>query len=126
MAVTDSISLDPAMRICIQNCLDCHTICEHCAKHCLEMGGEHASKAHQTTMRDCAQICAVSADFMLRHSPIHAEICRACSIACERCHDECARMAHGDPMMTQCAEICGRCAESCRQMATTASRATMA
>ena len=118
MTIAANLKVDTEMRRCIDNCLECHAMCEHCAGHCLEMGGHHAGFDHQTAMRDCAQICTVAADFMMRCSPIHAETCRACAEACARCADSCSRMADGDEMMLRCAESCRRCAESCRAMAT--------
>lgn len=105
------------MRECIANCSDCHNICLETAVHCLAMGGEHAAPYHQTVLLDCAQICATSADFMLRGSDLHARTCGVCAEACERCAAECERLADGDATMRRCAETCRRCAESCRRMA---------
>ena len=108
------------MQRCIQECLNCHSVCTTTVNHCLSMGGEHAQPAHITTLLDCAEICQTSANFMLRTSPLHAHTCGVCAEACTRCADECERMASGDQQMITCAETCRRCAESCRQMATMA------
>lgn len=105
------------MQTCIQNCLDCHSICLAIAPHCLQMGGEHASKGHITTLLGCAEICQTSANFMLLDSPLHPQTCAVCAEACEHCAEECEQMAHGDQQMVTCAQSCRRCAESCRQMA---------
>jgi hypothetical protein len=104
------------MKQCIDNCTACHQICLRCIPHCLMMGGEHASPDHIRIMADCAQICAVSADFMLRGSGMHARVCGVCAEACRRCADDCARLAKGDKMMNECADLCRRCAESCVRM----------
>lgn len=117
MAHTATQALSREMQECIDNCTECHAICVATAVHCLEIGGRHASRQHQVTLLDCAQICVASADFMLRQSPIHGMVCAACAEACRRCADECERMAQGDEMMRQCAEVCRRCAESCERMA---------
>lgn len=105
------------MRDCITNCSDCHTVCVETSAHCLELGGEHAAAHHIRLLLDCAQICATSADFMLRGSKLHARTCGVCADICEQCADECERMAGGDDVMLRCAETCRRCAESCRKMA---------
>src|SRR3954465_9746154 len=110
------------MRTCIQNCLDCHRICTETVAHCLQKGGRHAEAAHIRLLLDCAQICGTSADFMLRSSHFHTDVCRVCSTICEQCAEECSRMAEGDRTMQQCAEICRSCAASCQAMATTAAR----
>jgi hypothetical protein len=70
---------------------------------------------------DCSQICAVSADFMLRMSDLHGRTCGVCAEACQRCADDCARVGDGqDPQMKACADACCRCAESCHKMASAA------
>ena len=104
------------MQECIDNCTECHAICVATIAHCLQMGGKHAEAGHIGLLMDCAQICATSADFMLRGSPMHSRTCAACAEICARCAEECARMG-GDDMMQRCAEACRRCAESCRRMA---------
>jgi hypothetical protein len=104
------------MRQCIENCTNCHAICVETAQHCLGMGGKHADPNHIRTLLDCAQICATSADFMLRGSEFHARTCGVCAEVCERCADDCERIADGDEMMLRCAQMCRQCAESCRKM----------
>lgn len=106
-------TLSPEMQTCIDQCSNCHDVCLRMAStHCLEMGGEHTKPDHYKLMLDCAQICHVAADFMLRGSPRHAEICAACAHICETCADDCERI--GD--MGECVEACRACAESCREM----------
>jgi hypothetical protein len=107
------------MRSCIQNCSDCHAICTETSIHCLTLGGPHAAPGHIALLLDCAQICATSADFMLRASVFHSLTCAICAEICERCAEECERMAEGDETMLRCAELCRRCAESCRRMSDT-------
>lgn len=105
------------MQDCISNCMTCHAVCLETISHCLEMGGEHASAKHIGLLQDCAQICVTSADFMLRMSDHHPQVCGVCAAVCEACADECERLAGGSDFMQRCAEACRRCAESCRRMA---------
>ena len=102
---------------CIRNCHTCATACLHTVRHCLSMGGEHASPEHQTLLHDCAEICATAAAFMARGSSHHGVVCGACAELCAACADDCERLAEGDQTMTRCAEACRRCAESCDKMA---------
>jgi hypothetical protein len=106
-----------SMDECIRNCTECHTICVKTVTHCLGIGGKHADQAHIRMLLDCAQICATSADFMNRGSPLHQLTCGACAEICQQCADDCERMAGGDQQMLQCVEMCRRCAASCRDMA---------
>lgn len=110
---TEKMSAD--MQRCIEECSNCHDVCTTTIQHCLEMGGDHAEASHIRLLLDCVQICETSADFMLRGSDLHAQICAACAEVCERCAQECDRF--DDDFMKQCAEACRRCAESCRMMA---------
>lgn len=103
------------MQECIDNCTRCHAICVETLDHCLQKGGRHAEAGHIRLLADCAQICATSADFMLRGSDLHGRTCGVCAEACERCAESCERLADDD-MMRRCAEECRRCAESCRKM----------
>ncbi|NTU84076.1 MAG: four-helix bundle copper-binding protein [Chloroflexales bacterium] len=104
------------MQQCINECLNCHSVCLSTVTYCLQQGGRHAEVRHIRTLLDCAQICATSADFMLRGSELHSRTCGVCAEVCARCADSCAQMSD-DAMMQQCAEACRRCAESCRHMA---------
>jgi hypothetical protein len=81
------------------------------------MGGAHADRHHIHVILDCAQICATSADFMLRASELHHRVCGVCAEACDRCAEECERLANGDETLLRCAETCRRCADCCRRMA---------
>lgn len=105
------------MRSCIESCTRCHSVCLETAAHCLQMGGKHAEANHISMLLDCAQICAASADFMLRGSPFHAQVCGVCAQVCEACAQSCESIDPNDQMMQQCAQVCRQCAESCRMMA---------
>jgi hypothetical protein len=102
------------MKRCIQECNTCRDVCLNmAATHCLEKGGEHVAPPHFRLMLDCAEICGVSAAFMLRNSAHHKLTCGVCAQICERCAEDCKRV--GD--MDACVDACRRCAESCRKMA---------
>lgn len=105
------------MRECANTCLECYAVCVESVAHCAAVGGKHADPAHLGALADCAALCESAANLMLRASPLHAELCRACADACERCAESCERLASGDDMMERCAATCRRCAESCREMA---------
>jgi hypothetical protein len=113
--------MDQDPQACIQNCQDCHRICLETVQHCLQMGGPHAEAAHIQTLLDCSEICATSANFMMRSSAFHRRTCGVCAEACERCAEDCERYGD-DSKMKACVEICRRCAASCQQMATSATR----
>lgn len=109
-------TMNAEMEQCIQNCLDCHRSCEQTTAYCTQMGGKHADPIHLRLLRDCAQICITSADFMIRESEVHPQVCGVCADVCARCAQSCESMGD-DAQMQECAKTCRRCAESCRKMA---------
>ena len=111
------------MQSCIEECLECHRICVETATHCLALGGKHASAEHIGTLLDCAEICQTSANFMLRGSHDHHEVCGVCAVICDRCAKSCESLAGQDDLMRRCAQACRRCSESCRNMAGSKARA---
>lgn len=110
------LQIDEQMRKCIRECHRCHDICTETVTHCLEMGGDHAEPNHIRLLLDCAEICQTSANFMLRVSDLHGQVCGVCAAVCERCAEDCERFGD-DEVMKQCAEVCRSCAQSCLEMA---------
>jgi hypothetical protein len=96
--------------------LTCHRICEETITHCLHTGGAHSDPDQIRLLMDCADICRVSSDFMVRGSAFHAALCALCADICETCAVACERF-HDDAQMVSCAQACRRCAQACRQMA---------
>lgn len=100
---------------CIENCQNCHKICEQIISYCLEQGGEHAERKHIELLLSCADICRTSSHFMMWHSDLHPKVCAVCADVCTKCADGCERMSD-DEMMKLCAQVCRECADSCRRM----------
>ena len=108
--------IDPAVRRCIDDCVQCHEVCLSTMPYCLEQGGTHADEEHITLLLDCENLCQTAADFMLRGSEEHGRLCAACAAVCQRCAEECDQFSD-DEVMHACAEACRRCADSCERMA---------
>jgi hypothetical protein len=107
------------MEPCIEQCDICHGVCVETTIHCLKQGGEHSERDHIRHLMDCADACAMAADFMRRGSDYFGEVCTLCAAICDQCADDCEAMPN-DPIMRHCAETCRRCADSCREMASLA------
>ncbi|MEW6117407.1 MAG: four-helix bundle copper-binding protein [Nitrospirota bacterium] len=107
--------MDVEMQQCIADCNACHTICTEAVHHCLSTGGRHAEHAHIVLLLDCADMCGLSADSMLRGSEFNTGFCTICAEVCNRCAASCLQFVD-DEQMRACGEMCHRCAESCRQM----------
>jgi Domain of Unknown Function (DUF326) len=103
------------MEHCIDLCEACHGACVEAMTHCLKLGGAHSEQDHIRLMWDCAEICALAADFMHRGSDFYARTCGVCAEISARCADDCARF-EDDPVMQHCAEACRACANACQEM----------
>lgn len=111
---TTSTGAYSSMQSCIDNCTRCAQVCLQTAMNqCLEMGGRHVEPEHFRLMINCAEICQLSANFMLSNSRFHNRTCEVCAEICEACAMDCQSI--GD--MEECASTCRQCAESCKQMA---------
>ena len=104
------------MQTCISRCSDCHQVCLETLAYCIEKGGEHAEASHLRLLMDCAQICHLSADFIVRKSEFGEQACNLCGDICERCADSCDAIGD-DAQMQRCAEVCRNCAQACREAA---------
>lgn len=91
-------------------------MCLQAASHGLDAGGRLADGALFRLLLDCAQVCQMTADFMLRGSEAYASVCRLCAEICERTAERCDASADDD-VMSLCADACRECAGSCRTTA---------
>lgn len=100
--------------------IGCSEACTACADACLsEQDIASLAKCIRTNM-DCADICAVTARVLSRHTGYDANISRsllgACATACKSCGDECAKHAEMHEHCRICAEACRSCEQSCRDL----------
>lgn len=94
-----------ALHDCYSSCLE--TFALHCTKH----GGKHMAREHIRRMLSCIDMCALTADFLLRRSPLVQELCDLCAEVCKQCATSCDAM--DDPYMRQCARLCEEAAHAC-------------
>src|SRR5215471_9620928 len=93
---------DTALEQCAHVCHECQDACLRTIIHCLDLGGEHASRPHQTLLTDCAAICALSHDFLHRQSHHAHHSCRLCAEICRACAEDCDRIGPADATMRDC------------------------
>lgn len=103
---------------CIDACLRCAAICNHCASSCTqEKDVRMMARCIQLDM-ECAAVCYASAQLMSLGSERAVELCRVCAEICEACASECQK--HQNEHCKECARICSLCADECRHMASAA------
>jgi hypothetical protein len=108
--------MDSTMQQAIENATACANSCLASINYCSHIGGRHAESSHLGLLIDCARICSMSADYMLRESSFHGQICGICADVCDDCAKSCDQFKDDDPMR-DCAAKCRSCAGTCRQMA---------
>ena len=102
-------------KACIDACLRCAVICNHCAKSCtLEPDVTMMARCIQLDM-ECAAICYASAELMSLHSTKAANLCRICAEICGACGTECDK--HDNDHCRECAAACRYCEQECMKMA---------
>jgi hypothetical protein len=99
---------------CIDACLDCAAVCNHCASSCLKEADVHMMARCIQLDMECTAICYAAAQLMSLGSPAAREVCRLCAAICRMCAAECEK--HDEAHCRQCAETCRRCAAECEKM----------
>lgn len=100
---------DQQYQKCIDTCLECATICNHCAVSCLEEKEvPNLTKCIRLDL-ECAVICRASAELMTLSSVHSSKICGLCATICDTCAEECEKHS--------AMEHCKECAEACRACA---------
>lgn len=93
----------------------CEAVCEEMTT-ILKRKPDLYMRANQLRLlRDCADICGLTAKFIARHSMFAHNIAGLCVCICEACGRECARWK--DPESQNCARVCLNCAKECRKFA---------
>ncbi|TDH62109.1 four-helix bundle copper-binding protein [Dankookia rubra] len=103
-------------RDCVLVCVRSHAMCLETARYCTEQTSGHIAPGHVALLQDCAEMCQLTANSLLRRSSRHSVVCNACAELCETCAKDCEAFT-GDEQMKRCAGVCRDCAESCRDMA---------
>ncbi|MFC3110586.1 four-helix bundle copper-binding protein [Undibacterium arcticum] len=113
-----SSQLSAGMHSCLTHSLACHRRCTETAAHVLHGANVHSEAKHLVALLDCAQMCMVHADFMMRRSPHHVHLAKESAEICDACAALCEQHPEPDGEMARCAEACRSCAQSCREMRT--------
>jgi hypothetical protein len=100
----------------LQACRDCHAACLEMVSYCVRMQGYYSELGHVRLLEDCARICEMTVDFVLRGSEVRGSLLAVCAEICKRCARDCTRFDY-DQRLLACAAACERCAEACLPLA---------
>jgi hypothetical protein len=95
----------------IQQLFTCTITCENCAASCLDEDNV-TPMAHCIELdRDCADVCSLAANLLIRASEYSHEFLAFCEKVCRTCAEECSKHEHEH--CKKCAAECIKCAEAC-------------
>lgn len=102
-------------KACIDACLACAAVCNHCASSCTqEEDVKMMARCIELDMQ-CSSICFATAQLMSLGSKEAKQACSICADICEACGQECKQ--HQNEHCQECAQLCMACANECRKMA---------
>jgi hypothetical protein len=94
---------------------NCEVTCEHMTHHLVMMRLASARMAQFGLLRDCSDICGLTARSISRGSYFSKVLADVCAEVCNACGNECLR--YPDDMSQHCGKICIECAKHCRRFA---------
>jgi hypothetical protein len=94
---------------------DCEANCEHMTNYLKRLQDFHMRTRQAVLLRDCADICGLTAKFVARGALFARQSAQLCACICETCGIECARFP--DQMSQHCARVCLNCARECAAFA---------
>lgn len=100
---------------CIEACLACASVCNHCASECLKEDNIAMMADCIQNDMECAAICYTAAQVMSMGGSKAKELCKLCVDVCTKCAEECGK--HDNEHCKECADACSKCAEICGKMA---------
>lgn len=91
---------------------ECRDIClETFSLHCMKAGGQQLAREHIRRMESCVELCQLTANFLLRHSPHTQDLCDLTAESCKQYAASCNAM--DDAHMQRCARACEAAARVC-------------
>jgi hypothetical protein len=101
---------DPYAEICVRALRACHDICLRAATvDRLMISGLPVPANHIRSMLDCAEICQVAANFLVRDSDNYVRICYEAAVICR----ELASMSEKFDNNMNVVAACNACASAC-------------
>jgi len=94
---------------------DCEATCEHMTTLLKGKPDVHMRGKQLMLLRDCADICGLTAKYIARCSPFAKHMAHLCAMICQVCGTECSRFP--DAESQYCAQVCLNCAQACQAFA---------
>ncbi len=93
----------------------CQSVCDRMLTMAASTSGASDRNKQARLLRDCADICGLTAQMLARSSHATGQMLLLCARISERCAEECLK--HPDPDSHYCARVCLQNASACRTYA---------
>lgn len=93
----------------------CEAMCEHMVTYVACQRDVVRRTRQLQLLRDCADICALTAKYIARDSMFAKHTAELCACICDACARECAKFP--DAQSQHCAQVCQHCARECMEFA---------
>ncbi|GEM_PF-579273 len=94
---------------------ECEAVCENTFTAVLGRQDGYSRATQLQLLRDCADICTLTAKYIARCSTFARRLAALCAQVCEICGNHCLRMPDRESQF--CGRVCLNCARECRAFA---------
>lgn len=108
----------PTVDSIVDTIQNCEAVCEYTGYYVTQIPVAGQRVEQQRLLRDCADICTLTAKYLARCSVFSKHIAALCAQICETCGCHC--LQHPDEQSQLCGQVCLHCAQECRAFAMSA------
>lgn len=105
-----------ALKESVKDCMEAHISCVELETRARTMDDLRVDDALLRVIRECADMCRLTADAALYDSESRGALAKACVDVARRCAEDCARF-RGNVEMQRCADVCARAVLACQRLA---------
>lgn len=116
MTVTTMEAMTPVIRQSMKDCMEAHISCVELERRAREMDDLRVDASFLRTVRECAEMCRLTAEAALHDSDSRSALAKACVEVSRRCAEDCARF-QGNVEMQRCADVCARAVLASQRLA---------
>jgi hypothetical protein len=105
-----------ALKQNMKDCMEAHISCVELEARAREMDDLRVDSTLLRVIRECAEMCRLTAEAALHDSDSRPALAKACVEVSRRCAEDCARF-RGNVEMQRTADVCARAVLACQRLA---------
>jgi hypothetical protein len=96
-------------------CLGTKNVCLQTQRYCLTKGGKLVDPTFINQLQDCAAVCDLTANAVLRESALKSDLAKLCNQTCQTTVKACEQFKD-DPQVQMCTQYAQASAQSCQEI----------